>query len=416
MPGPKNSPLHQQLLNAIWEPDTRFEVEAVLNHAINAVSGLSSMDRAIYEHYKKSGTGNLGLGEDADLALVALKEATLRGLRVLDAFLDERGYLAAALADDADNDMEWDFGSMVAAPESKADVSIDDEAIDDALGMLSSQEETSNPEKWKALKKEMGTVAYGLSAQLEDFEARFENAIRSNNYRAAMRELDDTRNSLTDGVFALLAALCEAYLGEVDRAQLIPGHRNTLQKALLVRSGVADLRRSINPRNYVVQDKESDPKDRQSAVDHMVLMLTVFLDGDVFEAMRPADRFTLLKFRDDIEGKKFDEVRLDCEGLDKYLDSLSIVNQRDVLIQHDREIMRKISELLEAAKPLLDISPRAAVDMVLQAFFAASDLAGRNEPLDALLISWKLDPPDFNNPQEVIRAAQRLDDLIENPS
>jgi hypothetical protein len=414
----QTSSLHDELLNSIWEPDTRSEVEALLNHSIVAVSDLSSMDQAIYEHYKKSGTGDLAAQGNADLILTALKEATLSGLRGLDSYLEYKGYLAAALAEDSDMDMEWDFGEMTGSPNSSEgdNVNIDDDAIDDALDVLAPEKTQSNPEKWRHLKKELGSVAYGLHAQLADFEARFDNALRSNNYGAAMRELDDTRNSLTDGIFALLATMCEAYLGEVDRAQLIPGHRNTLQKALLVRRGIADLRRSVNPRNFVIQDKDSSTEDKQYHLERLVEILSHFINGEVFGAMRPADRFTLLKFRDDLSGQPVKAVRLDCEGLDKYLDSLAIVNQRDVLIQHDREVMKDISELLEAAKPLLAISPKGAVDLVKQAFKMAKALFGRREPLDALLISFRLDPPDLENPQEVEDIAQRLDELIEKPS
>jgi hypothetical protein len=413
----ETSDLHRELLQAIWEPDTREEVAALLNHSLVAVTDLSSMDQAIYEHFRRSGSGNLVKDKNAELVLKALKEGTLGGIRGLDDYLDFKGYLAPISGDDSDGDMDFDFGDFGApAAPAQSDVKIDDEAIDDALDSLAPETVKSNPEKWRALKVELSSLAYGLHAQLRDFEARFDMALSGAHYGQAMRELDDTRNSLTDGIFALLATVCEAYLGEVDRAQLLPGHRSTLQKALLVRRGLAELRRSVNARNYLIQDNDADLTQRQRALERLVGVLADFLETDVFGAMRPADRFELLKFHDDLQGQTVKAVRLVCEGLDKYLDSLAVVNQRDVLIQHDREVMKDISDLLEAARPLLEISPRAAVDLVRQSFALANELFGWREPLDALLISWRLDPPDLDNPDDVVHIAQRLDELVDRPT
>jgi hypothetical protein len=97
-----------------------------------------------------------------------------------------------------------------------------------------------------------------------------------------------------------------------------------------------------------------------------------------------------------------------CEGLDKFLETLGAINQREVLIRHDRELIQEIVGDLEGIAPLMEISPTAATDLVCSAFSKAGSLEGYKRPLDELLEQWKHRSPQPESPQEMLKLGKRL--------
>jgi hypothetical protein len=220
-------------------------------------------------------------------------------------------------------------------------------------------------------------------------------------------------SSLTDGVFALMTSVYSSFLDDVEAEDLIPGHKNTLARALMIRRGLADLRRVVSQKNAVVQDSDSEGQLRDEAFGAILGELGLFIWGEVFRIMRPGDRIEFKKFQKKFEGKSANDARFDCEGLDKYLDSLMAVSQRDVLIKHDRDESHEIAGLLEAARPLIDISPHGALAMLAEAFEKADTLFGLRDPLDGLLGEWReMSKKDRNNPEKAVKMGTRLEPLV----
>ena len=57
-----------------------------------------------------------------------------------------------------------------------------------------------------------------------------------------------------DGVFAVMTTVYECFLGYAEPERMIPGHRDTLGKALAVRRALAVLRREVQELNRSIQD------------------------------------------------------------------------------------------------------------------------------------------------------------------
>ena len=406
-----------QLLGSIPDATIRNAVQKVIEYSTSAIEQLARLDDKIYAHYDSEGN-LLQDPKKADGLLRKLANDVLIGVRRLDTHLSSRQDAEASSSDkgdvdvDVDFDFDFDFGSESESPE-KDDIDLGELDLDGAFDMLSESYDQSCQERWQALDSELQSLSYALRSQLRDFDDRFDSALKSERYLQALRELNDVGSSLTDGVFALMTSVYKSFLDEVDIDGLIPGHKNTLARALLVRRGLADLRRVVSQKNIQVQAPETDDQSRDEAFASILGELGLFIWGEVFRIMRPADRVEFKKFQGNLEGKTAHAARFDCEGLDKYLSSLMAVSQRDVLIKHDRDESHEIAGLLEAANPLIDISPHGALAMLAEAFKKADSLFGLRDPLDGLLGEWReMSHADRSDPAKASRMGQRLEPLV----
>ncbi len=440
----------EQLVTAISDSRIREEASALIKLSTTAVDDLSQLDERIYRHLDDD-AATLSDAATAAPTLEALATDILRGVRTLEAHLQEHAQASESEdADEGDFEFDFDFETGVEA-EPVATVEEEDfgdgfgddftgvdslrgfdefEGFDEALAenkeeggsiadldlegafdMLGdSVPEKSCLERWRSLLGELESFAYALGSQIREFDERFAEALKEGRFEQALRELNDVGRSVTDGVFALMTAIYEAYLDDVDRDGVLPGHKSTLSRALAVRRGLTDLRRVIQSANTVLQSDIGGEAPQEEAFDEILITLAKFVSGDVFSVMRPADRIELAKFLREISGKTRVTARFDCEGLDKYLDSLAAVSQRDVLIKHDGDLKHDLQEILEAVKPLLEISPHGALDMIGQAFAKAEALYGVRDGLDALLGDWNAMSDEARaNPNDAAAMSQALD-------
>lgn len=366
--------LLQGLLESIPQAVVRDEVAGITERGVAAIQQLARLDEEI----------------SPPTDSVELAARVLGRTRALVEHLEAQGFEQAAASDDASSFDDLAFDLQEAPPAETG--AIREEDILGAIEVLAAQHRTSAAERWNALRPRLAAFTYALGSQLREFDQRYASALEEGRRLQALRELDDIGNALTDGIFALLGTICEAYLDDVDdvdRDRLIPGHRSALGKALLVRQGLAELRRSINRSNAIIQDAGVPVVTRETAFDVLREALVDFIGGDVFPLMRPADRAQVREFAADLDGVTVAAAATTCEGLDKYLDSLAVVNRRNVLIKHDTDLMRDIAENLEGAIELATISPSGAREIIRAAFTRAGALRGARDPLDALLLEWQ---------------------------
>ncbi len=440
----------EQLRAAISDSRIRKKASTLIKLSTEAVDDLSQLDERIYQHHGED-AAKLSNARTAAPALEALASDILQGVRILEAHLQEHAkqpeVSETESGDAADLEFNFDFetGVEVSPETTVVDEDFGDDFGDDfggfdelgSFGELESDAPAKEPsiadldlegafemlgapepvktclERWRSLLGELESFAYALGSQIRDFDERFAHALKDGRFEQALRELNDVGRSVTDGVFALMTAIYEAYLDDVDRDGVLPGHKSTLARALAVRRGLTDFRHVIHSANAILQSNVAGESAQDEAFAEILGELERFVDGDVFGVMRPADRLELKSFLGVISGKSRSEARFDCEGLDKYLDSLAAVSQRDVLIKHDADQKRDIRELLEAVKPLLEISPHGALDMIAEAFRNANALYGVREALDRVLVDWQAMTADArSNPAEAAAMSQKLDGLI----
>jgi hypothetical protein len=391
---PENTAL-AELLRAISDRRIRRKVQKLLQLGEEAVRALGELDAALY------------VREDGEEQLQIVSDAVLSHLRRL---LEYLGMVASA--GEASEDATPGELDPEAPASRRSERTI---ARGAALGIIAARDKADD-EKWRALAGEMDSLKYGLSSELREYDRRFADALSHDRKEQALVDLNDATTALMDGVFAVMTTVYECFLGHAEPERMIPGHRDTLGKALAVRRAIAELRRTVRALNKPIQDRSSDPAEAQSSYQLVVTAVVEFIESDVFIYLRSDTRKEFDRFREVLVNGTAARNRLDCEGFDKYLDSLAFVSQRGVLIKHDTDVKAKISAELERALAYAAVLPELVCDVIQEAFVKAERLLGLNDQIDALVERWTwLGEAERTDPGEVVPLARELRDLVKPP-
>ena len=394
---PENTAL-AEILSAIADRRIRRKVQKLLQLGEEAVRALGELDAALYVRE----------GGEAQMQIVS--DAVLSHLRRLLEYLR----VAAAEAQETPPENAPPAEPAVEKPRRNLP-SVRTIARGAALGIVAARNK-SDDEKWRALTAEMDTLHYGLSSELREYDRRFADALSNNRTEQALTDLNDATTGLMDGVFAVMTTAYECFLGHAEPERMIPGHRDTLGKALAVRRAVAELRRTVRELNRPIQDRAADAAVAQTSYRLVVELLDGFIASKEFFYLRSDTR------------KEFDRVRAvlasgtpagnrnDMEGFDKYLDSLGVISQRGVLVKHDSDIKAKVAKELEPALAYANVMPLLVRDVILEAFAKAERLLGLSDQIDELVERWqKLDEAARADAATVLPLARALFDLVRPP-
>jgi hypothetical protein len=424
---PRQIESHQRLLDSIVDDTLQASVKKILRVATGALGALSRLDHAIFERRSRNSTSLLAdllvRGEAADVDveqaadfLLALADSIWEPAEAL--VESTRGALGgsahSAESDDMDIDLDsldFDAGFSESASESDPMRPTSDD-IDGALDVLGGDAEKRPRVRIVDVALAVSPLADALEQHVGHARGRIQASTDEKNLRRALQELDESRGIMGEAIFAIIESVFRAFHLHLPRTDLLPGYRSALEEALSIRQSRAVLHRAVREANTRVQDTDADADERDEALAQVTQLLGDFVDGDVFRYMRAADRWELLGFRDDLEGKDASSGRLICEGLTKYLESLGAISQREVIVQHDREVCTHIADNLEAAEPLLGISAHGAADLVIEALIEATSLRGWREDLDELLDENERDPLHPDDTDAVRARLEKLDAML----
>ncbi|OJT21527.1 hypothetical protein BO221_27335 [Archangium sp. Cb G35] len=177
--------------------------------------------------------------------------------------------------------------------------------------------------------------------------------------------------------------------GPVTRQQVVPGHEAEVKAAVMVRAIVADLSRIVSAR--LTKVREAEPEDVQWNAQQLQTELDAFGRTAAYKHLRAQDKRHIIELRvragrmaiQDNPSKQ--EVLSVVEELDTIVRSLSHVNQRQLLIAHDREVWAGCGVRLERSIGLLAADPPAAARALAETAASAQSLYGREPRLDAFL-------------------------------
>ncbi len=401
MSEPSDNSALVELLAGIADRRIRRKVRKLVEFGSAAVRSLSEQDSALYSRVN---------GEDS---LQMISDAVLSHVRRLLAYL-------ASVVPAGDGVVTQEIGVEFATGDSM-DLSA---AVAAALEQnASANASKSNPqghmksdeERWDALVGELDTMQYGLGSELKKLDRRFSRALEHDRKGQALHDLDDATNSLMDGVFAMMTSVYEIFLGHADPDRMIPGYRDSLGTALAVRKSTTELRREVQELNQSIQSSQSKPMVVEMSYNLMRESLVGFINDDVYSLLRPADQQEFVEFAERMLQGDATQNRLDCEGLDKYLDSLAVVSQRDVLLKHDLDLRQKIFAELEDAISLAGSKPQRVPAIINQCFANAERLFGLIEELDTLVYKWSTLGEKRNTIGEALGMGRALKRLIELP-
>lgn len=377
----------RHLLSSIRDPKIQATAAEAVRLAQAALADLEGLDESLYHRFKDS-EGELGEDTGAVITVRALLNGTFSGLRALLAFCRQLRPQQQQQEDAGFGDAEWGDLEAAAAAEKPAedDLSLGLGDIGALLDGVGEHKREPEPKRFAALQEKLSSIEYGLSSQLTELESRVKLSLNAREVSQAIEAIDDTQGSTSQGVFAVLSAVCEAFAPGIDSASLAPGHLTTLQRALLVRRGLADLSRALGAPHERLM-REEDEAAAKAALQQVREGLAKFLSGEAFSMMRPADRWQLSNFDQKLAEQSLSPAKLTSEGLSKYLESLSSINQREVLVLHDRRAAADLREAKAAAEQLALIEPRLALESTQTALNAAMALYGHSPGLDEAILA-----------------------------
>jgi hypothetical protein len=384
-----------EILNAIADKRIRRKVQKLLQLGEEAVRALGELDAALY--FREGGEEQIQLVSDAVLSHL---RRLLDHLRVAAAETTEPSEISGPVEPDVEKALRTTMRTIARGA---------------ALGIIAVRNKTDE-EKWRALTSEMDTLHFGLSSELREYDRRLADALSNDRKEQALTDLNDASTALMDGVFAAMTTVYECFLGHAEPERMIPGHRHTLGKALAVRRAIAELRRTVSELNRPIQDRATDPAVAETSYRLIVELLDGFMGSPEFLYLRSDTRKEFERVREVLTNGTPARNRLDCEGFDKYLDSLGVISQRGVLIKHDTDLKAKITTELQRAINYASLMPQLVCDVIVEAFAKAERLLGLNDQIDELIEHWQqLDEVARAEAAEVVPLARALLDLVRPP-
>lgn len=394
-----------RLQRAIGTPKIQEQAGELVDRSLRALEDLRQLDENLYERFLETRKTPEG-PEAAANRIRKLWDETFRGLlTLLDFCLALAGGIPAPKTDDSAAFDFGDFGESAPEP-AKDQLAIGAEDVSSVLAGLFGPEKDDS-ERWKPVLDKVGSIEYGLRSQYNEAVERREIALKTGEMNQVLGILDDMTSTASEAVHALVAAVYEEFLPDISPTSVVPGYLTSLGRALLVRRGLADLATKLGPQNDVLQSTQTD--EHQHALVQVRTTMRQFVGSVVCRAMRAADRWQMVEFERDLAGQSLLAARQTSEGLVKYVESLSSVNQREVLVLHDQRTIAEMHDAVASARQLIDLSPRTARDEMERAYQAAQRLRGRHPATDALIIQLERFSSTSSHPGESSKFLEKLE-------
>lgn len=240
-------------------------------------------------------------------------------------------------------------------------------------------------ETYEALAREVGRIGtdirspkvmsdrWNLLGELQSFRARFREQI---------------------GRMVLSSA---SVFQEVQIQEVVPFIAEEMGFAARLRAAVVDLTRLLRARRASLQ--ESAPAGVIKSTQQLQKELDAFSRTTAFKAMRALDKREVVRFRVALRELSANPLVTKEElgaALDPFLafvESLSSVNRRELLLAHDREVSAACGVMLEQANQLAQNDPASGCATLAAAATRAQALYGRDPQLDTYLRKVKKQPP-----------------------
>lgn len=203
-----------------------------------------------------------------------------------------------------------------------------------------------------------------------------------------LAEIQRFRSNYREQMSQLVFESASAF-GEVSRAQVVPGYEAEVKAAVTVRAITSDLSRIVAARLNKV--REARPEEVLWNAQQLQTELDAFGRTAAYRNLRAQDKRKIVEARAEVGALAIQttpdrqELVTVAEGLDALVRSLSSVNQRQLLILHDREVWAACGVRLERALSQSTKDPVASAKALAEAAVSAQSLYGRDAAMDAFL-------------------------------
>ncbi|MBL8909439.1 MAG: hypothetical protein JNM17_01935 [Archangium sp.] len=241
------------------------------------------------------------------------------------------------------------------------------------------------------------TGAAELKTEVMNFGMRIRDPSVVGDRWNLLTELQTFRFRFRDRIGKLVWELASVF-GECKRREVEPGYDEDLAATLVVRTMTADLRRLMRVRIHKVG--EAQPGEMLAQAQQMEKELNAFGRTAAWRALRAQDKKGILEFRFKLRQligggapSKIEILEL-LEPFVEFVDGFAGISQREILVQHDQEILASVGLSLERAMNALTAEDKLAA--FKEALEAGMTLYGRAPDFDAFLRNQRkgLPPPE----------------------
>ena len=144
---------------------------------------------------------------------------------------------------------------------------------------------------------------------------------------------------------------------------------------------------------------ECEPEDVEWHAKQIEKELDSFGRTNAWKSVRAQDKKTVTEFRNrlreaHVPGLKKLELTSLLEPFVEFVDSFEAINQREILLNHDREISAQCALQMETVITLMATQPEEAQLAFLEVLSTASALYGRSAELDSFIRKTRKAPPN----------------------
>lgn len=203
-----------------------------------------------------------------------------------------------------------------------------------------------------------------------------------------LTEIQRFRSTFREQMGTLVYDSVSAF-ADVGREEVVPGYEQEVKAAVVVRAITSDLARLVTARLEKIS--EAEPEDLQWNAQQLQNELDTFGRTAAYRNLRAQDKRRVIEVRAEVARLAQEErptrealtrVAVDLEA---FVRGLAGVNQRQILIVHDREVWAACGVRLERAMGALQRDPGLAARALAEAAASAQALYGRDTALDTFL-------------------------------
>lgn len=175
--------------------------------------------------------------------------------------------------------------------------------------------------------------------------------------------------------------------GECKRREVEPGYDEALKATLVVRTMTADLRRLMRVRIQKVGD--APVTEMLAQAQQMEKELNAFGRTAAWRALRAQDKRGILEFRFKLRAliglgqpTKIEILEL-LEPFVEFVDGFALISRREILVQHDQEVLASVGVVLERAMNTDGFDDKLTA--FKEALDSAQTIYGRSSEFDLFL-------------------------------
>jgi hypothetical protein len=305
-------------------------------------------------------------------------------------------------------------GATAQFPPPPEDESVDD--LDAAFGPAgaSPKDEAAPAGLADQIASLVAAVCSGMRRDVTRLGDRLRNPTVMSDPWMLIQDLLEFRGRVRLALGELIFQVC-CFVGEVERASVVPGYLVELENSLLVRQATSNL--AFLFRGHARRIGAA-AEDRIAAnVQDALKDLHAFSRTRALPQLRTSDKRIFLETRATLyklarkTPPPVREIRQSVENMARFLDSMSVVSRRENLRLHDRAQLARAGRHLEAAQFNLGM-PAIATRELGDAVRAAAQLYGRDVQLDAYLRAQRHFPAEWVTERELALEIARVSDLL----